>query len=130
MPIYDYACGDCERLMVDVIEKIDNTVIKCKFCGGKAVRIISITGQNCANQDASWLRSVLDVVNKDSKAPHVREFIKNPTRKNYQNWMKGEGLRPFEPGEKPSKPPPFDERRHHEQVWRKHRERKKIEIRR
>ena len=25
-------------------------------------------------------------------------------RTNYKNWMKGEGLRPFDPGEKPNRP--------------------------
>ena len=34
------------------------------------------------NQDADWIKSVVDVVDKDDKSPHVQEFIRNPTRDN------------------------------------------------
>lgn len=53
-----------------------------------------------ANEDAPWIRSVLEVVDKDSTKPHVVAFRENPTRTNYNLWMKGEGLRPLENGEK------------------------------
>jgi len=128
MPIYDFECEDCGWIQ-ESIQRHDVDGISC-HCGGIAKKIISVSGQYIANQDAVWLKSVTDVVDKDNKAPHVQEFIKNPTRKNYQRWMKGEGLRPFEPGEKPQKPPLFDERAHHEKVWQKHQERKKIVIHR
>ena len=128
MPIYDYECENGH--VTEWIAKPDEIEMKCPECGCLAMRIITASGEYLGNQDADWIKSVVDVVDKDSKAPHVREFMQNPTRKNYQNWMKGEGLRPFEPGERPKKPPPFDERAHHENVWRKHRERKKIIVRR
>ena len=86
MPLFDFECKTCGRIK-ESIQRFNVDCIKCE-CGANAKKIISASGQYCANQDATWLKSVLDVVDKDSKAPHVQEFIKNPTRKNYQNWMK------------------------------------------
>lgn len=127
MPIYDFECEDCG----DVTEWIvDSSVVKadCPECGGKARKIITASGQYLGNQDADWLKSVTDVVDKSNMAPHVQEFLKNPTRKNRENWMRGEGIRPMQEGEKPQKPPPVNERAIRQEVWRRHRKRKLIEI--
>lgn len=130
MPIYDMECEQCNALFPDKIMGYDETEMNCEMCGGVARRIITASGVYIGNQDADWIKSVTEVVNKDDKSPHTQEFLKNPTRKNYQNWMKGEGLRPFESGEKPRTPPKFDHKSHREKVWQKHRDRKRIEVRR
>ncbi|MDQ7833688.1 MAG: hypothetical protein RDU30_18325 [Desulfovibrionaceae bacterium] len=49
--------------------------------------------------DADWIASVTRVVDKDNPAPHVRAFLAHPCRAAYRAWMRGEGLRPLEPGE-------------------------------
>lgn len=109
MPIYDMECQTCGTVF-EAIMPIDREETDCAKCGRKAVRIISVSGQNCANEDASWIRSVLEVVDHSSDAPHTREFIKNPTRANYKAWMKGEGLRPVEDGERLTRPKRDDSR--------------------
>jgi len=99
MPVYDYECSFCGHIH-ERIEGIEKTLAVCPKCKGLAKRIISASGVFTANEDAPWIRSILDVVDKDSTAPHVVEFRKNPTRVNYKKWMKGEGLRHAEDGER------------------------------
>lgn len=125
-PIYDFECAACGKT-IEAIEDIETKAIECE-CGATALRIITASGVHLGNEDASgWVKSVLEVVDKDSSAPHVRDFLKDPTRRNYKRWMKGEGLRPLEPGER-TKPPPTDTSRIHQKVWERHRKRKRIEI--
>lgn len=71
----------------------------CK-CGSAMKKVFVSSGGHRLPDMASWIPSVLDVVDKDSTKPHVVEFRKNPTRENYKKWMKGEGIRPLEPGTK------------------------------
>ena len=126
-PMFDYSCqcGNIEEKM----ESSDVDIIKCSKCGANAKKIISVSGVHTANQDSVWVRSVREVVEKNSGKPHCEEFLKNPTRENYNRWMKGEGLRHLEPGEKTQKP---DEgvvhRRVTKEVYGKHRRRCAIEI--
>lgn len=106
--------------------------IVCK-CGKKAKRIITMGGVNTANDTPPWLKSVVDVVDKTSHKSHVREFVKNPNRKTYKAWMKGEGIRPLdhtEHGGPPvyHQPPETDTARVREEVARRHFERKRIEL--
>lgn len=102
MPMYDYECDNCGTIF-ERYAGIDDTTLKCD-CGGDARRIISVTGQYTANEDAPWIRTVLEVVNKDDPAPHVQEFVHNPTRTNYKRWMKGEGIVPVDYTEKGGPP--------------------------
>lgn len=102
MPIYDYQCSKCGHTE-ERFESIGTTMVVCPRCKNLARRIVSTRSVNTANEDAPWIRSVIEVVDKDSKKPHVVEFLKNPTRTNYRRWMKGEGLRHLEPGEKDRK---------------------------
>jgi len=99
MPCYDYLCNSCKHISEE-IQPIKVTEIECPNCGAVAHRIISVPGVNTFNDDASWIRSVVEVVDKDSKEPHVVEFRRNPTRANYKRWMKLEGLRPLENNER------------------------------
>jgi hypothetical protein len=108
--------------------------VVCPVCGKNATRIISVNGQYCANQDAPWIKSVLDVVDKTSTKPHVRDFLKHPTRANYKAWMKGEGIRPAdhrEHGSAPTfqKPPEPDIRVLGDKVYERFRDRNRIEVR-
>lgn len=128
MPIYDYECQQCGYIW-ETFVRIDETVIKCVHCDGKSERLISASGVYTANQTTSWLPSVLEVVEKNSGKAHCEEFLKDPTRKNYKRWMKSEGLRHLEPGEKAEK---SDETAIHKtitkEVYEKHRQRHALEI--
>lgn len=95
MILYDFKCSSCGDI-TESIQAISTTEIECPTCGKEAHRIISCSGVNTQNEDAAWIRTVVDVVDKESKAPHVVEFRRNPTRTNYKRWMALEGLRPLE----------------------------------
>ena len=127
MPVYDYVCKSCNKEFekIGTIQEASGT--RCPACGSCAGRIYRPSGTNMANQDASWIRSVVEVADYDSKAPHVREFIKNPTRETYKTWMKGEGLRHREPGEKAVKET-LDIKRHTDLVMKRKKQRERIEL--
>jgi putative FmdB family regulatory protein len=132
MPIYDYRCAKCEK----VTESVQNLVvvaIKCSECGEIAWKIFSPMGTVRFADDAAWLKTVIEVVDKDSKAPHVVAFFKDPTRSNYKAWMKGEGLRPRDPTERPHKMSEKEERADHQRrtdyAMQRHVERKRLEVR-
>jgi putative FmdB family regulatory protein len=127
MPIYDFECGSCEAV-TERYAKIEEEVLPCEQCASDAHRIISASGHYCGNQGAGWLKSVIDVVDKDPTKPHCVEFIKNPTRANHRKWMEGEGIRPMEPGEKPITREPVDDRKIRQEVWEKHQDRMRIEV--
>lgn len=100
MPLYDYRCTVCdgEQELFLNLKDLDNKIV-CE-CGGEMTRLFTIGhGAICHNDDADWLKSVTTVVDKDPNKPHCQEFLNNPTRSNYKKWLKGEGLRPLEPGE-------------------------------
>ena len=98
MPIYDTECREC-GFEQEVISGVDEYP-PCSKCGGPTNRLISARGPNCANEDAAWIRDVLEVVDKEG-GPHCQRFLHNPTRRNYLRWKAEEGVRHFEPGEKP-----------------------------
>ncbi len=107
---------------------------KCPSCGGRARRIISLGMVYTGNQDAPWLKSVLEVVDRDNPAPHVQAFVRNPTRENYRAWMKGEGIRPMDHTERGGpplarKPPEPDLTGLMRKVTEAHFSRKRIEVR-
>lgn len=100
MICYDYECQQCGYIW-ESMAAVDEEVIPCvnPRCGGTAKRLIGVSCVHTANQDSAWIRSVREVVEKDSGKRHCEEFLKNPTRKNYQTWMKKENLRHRELGE-------------------------------
>ena len=93
--LWDFECKDC-GIFEDIVES-GETEVTCK-CGKMAERIFTPSGMFTGNQTSDWIRSVVDVVDKDDKSPHVQEFIRNPTRDNLNTWMKKEGLRHAEIG--------------------------------
>ena len=128
MPLYDFECPKCGSIH-EAIEPMDVKHRPCSApgCRGRAKKIISAGGVNCANEDAAWIRSVREVVDKDGGV-HCQAFLKDPTRANYKAWMKGEGLRPLERGEEKSRPVPVDEGRLTRKVIERHRQRCTIEV--
>lgn len=131
MPIYDYECGSCGSI-TERYAKIGDDIMPCEQCASDAYRIISVSSHYCSNEDAPWIKSVLEVVDKDPTKPHCVEFRKNPTRSNWKNWMKGEGIRPAENVGggpiTPQKPKPPDMSEVHREVWDKYQKRNRIEI--
>ena len=72
-------------------------------CGGSAKRLVSVGRGYRADSD--WLESVAAVAEKDSDKPHVRAFLAEPSRANYRQFLRGEGIRPQEPGEERARRP-------------------------
>jgi hypothetical protein len=93
-------------------------------------RIISV-GRSAYNLiDAPWISTVREVVNKKSKSPADRELLKNPTRANYKNWMKANGLRHLDPGEA-HEPKPWSKKDDAEMknaLLKKHMERNRLKL--
>lgn len=127
MPIYEMKCedGSC-GVVFETIAGV-NEQVECPCCGFSCKRLISVPGVNIANQDANWIRSVTEVVDKDSPKPEAQEFLRNPTRANMHQWMKAEGIRHYEQGEqiRPDKP---DMSQVHRHVMEEHMKRNRIEL--
>jgi len=107
--------------------------VNCK-CGKKAKRIISLGRVDTGNEYPSWLKSVLEVVDKTNPAKHVQDFASNPSRRNYKTWMKGEGIKPLdhtEHGAPPvfRKPPELDTKSMVDRLTKMRMERNRIEVR-
>lgn len=131
MILVDFLCNKCNKItehFVDARQKI----VKCE-CGGKAKKIISLPGVYVNPESPAWMTGVLEVVDKENKAPHVQEFLKHPTRDNYKRWMKEEKIRPVdwtEHGAPPTykKPPAMDIDHIAGKLYKRLRERQKLEV--
>jgi len=132
MPILaDFECSKCNTVTEHYVDAQQKTV-KCK-CGGKAKKIISLPGVYVNSENPNWIRSVLDVVDKEDKRHHVQEFLKHPTRENYKRWMKEEKIRPVDwtvHGAPPTyrKPPEPDVDKIAGQLYQRLRERQRLEL--
>ena len=125
MILVDFECILAHRTEHIVDSDVHSLV--CPLCGEVAYRIISY-GSAYRREDAPWLETVKEVVDKDSKDPATRRFLAEPTRANREAWMKERGIRPYEPGDKPDKSEP-DTARTAERLMHRHYERKAITIR-
>lgn len=96
MPLYDFVCPACGATFEDMADSTE-TKRPCPICSQEATRRPSIG--RAYRVDAPWLESVTRVVEKNSGKPHVEAFLANPNRTTYRAWMRGEGLRPQDPGE-------------------------------
>jgi len=127
VPLYDYACDHCDtvrEMSFRISEK--PTGVLCPGCNGELRQVPAI---GCIQGDeAEWIKSVTDIVDREG-GRHCQEFIQSPTRSNWRNWMKGEGVRPIEEGEKPAKPKKVNRRALAEKVYQNHRKHKTIEVR-
>ena len=122
----DFECPSCGTIEEHLLERGTDAVV-CE-CGGEARRIVTF-GRTVFREDAPWLRSVLEVVAKDSKIPETNRFLAEPTRANYRQWMKANHIRPLDDGEKPKRPE-LDVHKHTEEIMKMRFDRRKIEIRR
>lgn len=104
-------------------------VVSCEKCGAVMAKVFVSAGSRLPD-DAAWIKTVLEVVAKDSTKPATREFLRNPTRENMRRWMKAEGIRHIEDGEKPARIDyEADHRRRTEYAERRHFERRAITVR-
>ena len=127
----DFECRRCHAIHEFMVD--NGRKPKCPDCGANTKRIITAGRVNMVNEAPEWLKSVVDVVDKSSTKPHVREFVKDPTRRTYQAWMRGEGIRPLDHTEHGGPPvhrspqdPDLSGLRN--EVARRHFERKRIEV--
>jgi hypothetical protein len=126
--IWDFSCkcGNMEEHLVDR----NSETFECQKCGGVMQKVFTPHG-SYLREEAPWLKSVLDVVDKEDTRPFTLEFRQDPTRTNYKKWMKGSGLRPLEPGEENYRKE-TDPRQHERMVdylMKKKQERERVEIR-
>jgi len=126
MPLYDYEC-ECGYIF-EAIASIDQQKLPC-ICGKKATRIISASGVNCVNESPSWIKSVVEVIDKKSRNPHTRKFLKHPTRQNLRRHLSSSGLRHAEPGESFDPPLAVDTRRHADRLFRERQRKHRVEVR-
>ena len=110
--VKDYECQECGMVTEKIIAGEIPDKIVCE-CGGSAEKIISMSLTHPV--DAGWLKTVAEVVDKNPAKPHCQEFLRHPTRANYRAWMKGEGLRPLEPGE-PAMPKVVDKKHRSDKI--------------
>ena len=94
MILADFECQKCGKITEHYVDA-QQKAVKCQ-CGGKAKKIISLPGVYVNSENPVWIKSVLDVVGKEDRRPHVQEFIKHPTRENYKRWMKEEKIKPID----------------------------------
>ncbi len=125
--LHDYWCKFCGTSFEQIVNW-DQRQVPCPACGKMADRYYKSGCANTMPIDAAWIKSLHDVVDKDSTKPHVTEFLKHPTRDNYQNWMKGEGIRHVEQGEKIARPEPFDEARRARKIMEHRMQNNRIEL--
>ena len=127
MPVYDQECPQCG--VFEAIAGYEESLLPCPMCGKQSRRIISGSHRN--NDDAPWIRTVLEVVDKHGKEPETKEFLRNPTRSNMKAWMKARGLRHMEPGEEKTVryDDTQDRKRRAQYMMEQHRKRTALEVR-
>lgn len=138
MPIYDYLCDKCGHISEHIHGINENPEMNCHLCeGGVARRIISASGQYLGNLDSPWTRSSAEAlldreVAKHSKDPIERALYENPNRENLNRYMKHKGLVIAENinGAPPvyRRPEEVDTRKLGDELYRRHRERKRLEV--
>jgi len=125
LTLFDWQCSDCgtveERLEERSVEHVP-----CPECAGIMTKVFSFRGGN-HGEEAAWIKSVLDVVDKSSRQRETVEFLQSPTRSNMKAWMKANKLRHLEDGERADKPR-IDPRQHAAAIMKLRQDRRRIEI--
>ena len=125
--VKDYQCRECKNITEHYVKTPPPMTTQCPKCNGVSEKLCTM--RLTIPVDADWIRSVCEVVDKNPDKPHCQEFLRHPTRANYHAWMKGENLRPLEPGEKPAKVDSKSrKKRIKHQLMMKHRERNAVSI--
>lgn len=129
MILFDFECSSCGTITEQLVDR-DTETIACPVCGSEARKYFGRSAGARLPDSAEWIHSIKDVLDKESKAPHIREFFKSPTRENLQALMKKEGIRHMERGEEIRKrQPDFDEDRMADRLLKQHMERTRIVVR-
>ena len=97
MPLYDFRCDAC-GLVFERFASYEDRENECPECGRSCERILSL-GKHTYREDAAWIESVLDVVDKEDSGLATKRFLEHPTRSNMSAWMKEKGLRHMADGE-------------------------------
>lgn len=136
MILSDFECSWCGNVHEELIEW-DDTQAVCPKCHAASDRIITLGGVYTGNQDGSYARDSaaalldMDTAHK-SPDPLARALAANPNRENLKAYMKAHNLRHAEneKGAPPvyRKPPDRDLRDVADLLYRRHRERQRIEI--
>ena len=127
MPIeHDYECDKCGKV-TEAIRHWSVNSINCK-CGGRAIKNFAVGKGASRNQDATWLKSISEVIDPESTNPADIAMRKDPTRDNYRRFLKSNGLRPMDHGEKPINREPFDHDRHTEKVMQRFQKGRRVEV--
>lgn len=97
--IHDYECLECGGTFEALVNPDDKSLKECPSCSGESRRVY--LKASVPNNDGApgYILEAVSVANKDG-GRHCQEFIRNPTRATFKEWMKGEGLRKVERGEK------------------------------
>lgn len=114
-PLYDYECPDGHvfEVFTSANDKHPKMCPRCLVSDrelktfGYGRRIISKVSTRASDDSNPEIRGSADVVDP-SESREAADFVRNPTRKNQDAYMKRHNLRFFEDGERPQKPKPVD----------------------
>ena len=101
--LHDHECTVCGYEHEEYIEW-DNHSCFCPLCENLSIRVYKAF-KGIQHDAPSWMKDVIEVVDKDGTKPHCNEFLKRQTRASYKNWLDGEGIRPLAEGESMKKGP-------------------------
>ncbi len=128
MPIFSYRCSSCnydfDSFCTSHTER--SPILPCPRCGEEAKYIISVGKVDVSSECPQWLKGSAEMADPEG-GPHCTEFIRDPTRQNYKNWLEKSGLRHMEPGERPQKPK-VDTSNLRKEMKESHRKRMRIEL--
>jgi len=122
----DFECV-CGRVYEELTTP-ETEAIGCVVCGREAKKIFSV-GHGHYREDAPWIETVREIVDKESTKAHVREFLASPTRENWRKWKAGEGLREYCEGERAIVRERQDTKKIADRLMQRHMERKALVIR-
>lgn len=134
MIIADFECLACGHIEEELCDR-DKHAGECVKCGCVTKKIITQGRSNLQSEEnALWLRSVLEVVDHSDRSASTQAFIHNPTRSNYKAWMKDKGIRPVdytEHGGPPvyRKPESMSTTEIARVLYERHRQRKSLNVR-
>jgi hypothetical protein len=127
MILWDWICDAC-NLSTEVLVDSNTDTIICARCAAPMHKDFSGSAGKRLPDTSEWIASVREVVDKDSKAPHIVEFLKSPTRDNLKVLMQKEGIRHLELGEERAKQQEADIDRLARNIIHKRMARERIEL--
>jgi hypothetical protein len=125
MIVFDFICSSCGKIEEKFIDR-DVEQVEC-VCGSPMTKYFGNSAGGRLPDETGWLRTIPEVVDKESRTPIDVEMRRNPTRENLKRWMGYHGLRHMEDNEKVSRPK-LDIKRHADAIMKMRMERNRIEI--